>query len=221
MDTIKLLIADDHGMILDGYRAMLENFPEFEIIDSATTGKEVISKTKRMVELDIIILDINMPEMDGIEVATALKASNPEIKILIVSMYHRKEFIKSLMEVGVDGYVLKNAGLDELEKALRALAAGEPYYSKEVTHTVMKSYQKRKIFDSPLDIDITDREKEIIVAISEGLSTHEIADKLFLSHHTINSHRKSILSKLEVKNVAGIIRFGIQTGIVKGFDLDR
>ena len=101
--------------------------------------------------------------------------------------------------------------------AIQSLNRGEPYYSNEITKTVMKSYQKQRIFDSPMDIEISDREKDIIRLIADGLSTNEIGEKLFLSAHTVNTHRKNILSKLNVKNSAGVIRYGIQTGIVKDF----
>lgn len=218
MDKIKILIADDHQMILDGLRLLLSQEDGFEVIGEALNGEEVIEKTKRAQELDIIVLDINMPEKDGIEVTKELKATFPEIKILIVTMYNRPEFIKNLMETGVDGYILKNSGKDELIRAVKSLSKGEPYYGKEITKTIMKSYQKNRIFDSPLEIEISEREKDIIRLIADGLSTAEIGEKLFLSPHTINSHRKNILNKLNVKNSAGVIRFGIQTGIVKAFD---
>ena len=110
MDKIKIMIADDHQMILDGLMVLLNQVEEFEVIAEASNGEEVLDKVKKTEELDIVILDINMPEKDGIEVTKEIKKSFPEIKVLIVTMYNRKEFIKSLMEVGVDGYVLKNSG---------------------------------------------------------------------------------------------------------------
>ena len=218
MDKIKILIADDHQMILDGLHLLLSQEDGFEVIGEALNGEEVIHKVQHAEELDIVILDINMPKMDGIDVTKELKSTFPEIKILIVTMYNRKEFVKNLMETGVDGYILKNSGKDELIRAVKSLIKGEPYYGKEITKTIMKSYQKNKIFDSPQEIEISEREKDIIRLIADGLSTSEIGDKLFLSPHTINTHRKNILSKLNVKNSAGVIRFGIQTGIVKAFD---
>lgn len=219
MNKIKILIADDHQMILEGYVSLLETEEYIEIIGQALNGEQVIEEVRKAEELDIVVLDINMPKKDGIEVTQLLKQEFPEIRVLIVTMYNRKEFILNLMEVGVDGYILKNAGKKELLNALNSLAKGEPYYGKEITQTIVKSYQKNKIFDSPMDIDLTAREKEIIQLIGEGLNTQEIGEKLFLSTHTVNTHRKNILSKLEVKNSVGVIRFGIQSGIIKGFDL--
>ena len=219
MDKIKLLIADDHEMILDGYQLLLSQEESIEVIGQAKTGEEVIEKACKAAELDLIILDINMPGKDGIEVTKELKSSFPEIKILIVTMYSRKEFVRNLMEIGVDGYILKNSGKKELLAAIESLGQGEPYYARQVTDLMIKSYQKHRIFDSPLDIEMSEREKDIIRLIADGLSTIEIGEELFLSTHTISTHRKNILSKLNVKNSAGVIRYGIQTGIVKGFDL--
>jgi DNA-binding NarL/FixJ family response regulator len=218
MDKIKILIADDHQMILEGYASLLETEEHIEIVAEALDGEKVLEEVRKAEELDIVVLDINMPKKDGIEVTQLLKKEFPEIRILIVSMYNRKEFIHNLMEAGVDGYILKNSGKKELVNAINSLAKGEPYYGKEITQTIVKSYQKNRIFDSPMDIELTAREKEIIQLIGEGLNTQEIGEKLFLSTHTVNTHRKNILGKLEVKNSVGVIRFGIQSGIIKGFD---
>lgn len=219
MDNIKILIADDHQIILDGLQLLLNQEEGIEVIAEVTDGEQVINEARKAQELDVILLDINMPKLDGIEVTRLLKTEFPEISILIMTMYNRKEFIRSLIEVGVDGYILKNSGKKELISALQALSKGEPYFDKEVTRTIMKSYQKSRVFDSPMEIELTSREKEIILLIGDGLNTAEIGEKLFLSTHTVNTHRKNILSKLNVKNSVGVIRFGIQTGIIKGFDL--
>ncbi len=218
-DNIKILVADDHQIIIDGLKLLLSQKEGVEVVAEAHHGEEVVRTVKNLDELDLVILDINMPEKDGITVAKELKTEFPEVKILIMSTYNQPEFIKNLIATGVDGYLLKNSGRAELFLAIDTLMRGEPYYSKEITKTVIKSFQKSKVFDSPLDIEVSEREKDVIRLIAEGLNTAEIADKLFVSTHTIDSHRKNILSKLEVKNSAGVIRFGIQTGIIKGFDL--
>lgn len=219
MEPVKIIIADDHQIILDGLRLLLEKQIDIDIIGEARDGEEVLEKVRTSEELDLVLLDINMPRKDGIEVTREIKARYPEVKVLIVSMYNKKEFIKSLMEAGIDGYILKNSGKEELLKAIFSLAKGEPYYSGAITKTIATSYQKVKVFDGPLDIDLTDREKEIIALIAAEMSTAEIAEKLFLSVHTVNTHRKNILSKLEIKNAAGIVKYALQTGIIKGFEL--
>ena len=160
-----------------------------------------------------------MPTIDGIEVTRFLKSEYPEIKVLIMTMYNRLEFIKNLIQAGVDGYILKNSGREELLKAVSYIIKGEPYFGDAVTMTLMRSYRKEPILKNQVEINITPREKEIIGLIGMGLSSAEMGEKLFLAEHTINTHRRNILSKLDVKNSAGIIRFGIQVGIIKDFDI--
>lgn len=220
MEVIKVLLADDHELILEGLKLLLAQDERVEIVGEAYDGQEVLDKLMGIPELDIVILDINMPKKDGIEVTKEIKATYPEIKVLILSMYNRKEFVRKLVEAGTDGYILKNAGKAELLKAITALAKGEPYYGQEITQTMMKAYQKSKIFDNPMDVNLSVREKEIVALIAnEEATTAEIAEKLFISPHTVDTHRKNILSKLGVKNTAGIVKYAIQTGIIKGFDL--
>ncbi|MEQ9300908.1 MAG: response regulator transcription factor [Cyclobacteriaceae bacterium] len=217
--SIKVLLADDHEMILDGLKLILEQQDDIEVVGEAYDGEEVLSMVRRLPELDIVILDINMPKKDGIEVTKEIKSTYPEVKVLILSMYNRKEFVKNLVEAGTDGYILKNAGKSELLRAIQALVQGEPYYGPEITKTMMKTYQKSKVFDNPMDVNLSEREKEVVRLIANEASTAEIADKLFISPHTVDSHRKNILSKLDVKNTAGVVKYALQTGIIKGFDL--
>ncbi len=220
MDVIKVLLADDHELILEGLKLILAQDERVEIVGEAFNGQEVLDKLQRISELDIVILDINMPQKDGIEVTKEIKATYPEVKVLILSMYNRKEFVRKLVEAGTDGYILKNAGKAELLKAITSLAKGEPFYGQEITQTMMKAYQKSKIFDNPMDVNLSAREKEIVALIAnEEATTAEIAEKLFISPHTVDTHRKNILAKLGVKNTAGIVKYAIQTGIIKGFDL--
>lgn len=218
-ETIKVLLADDHELVLDGLKLILERDDRFEVIGEAYDGEELLRKIRMAPELDIVVLDINMPKKDGIQVTREIKSTYPEVKVLILSMYNRKEFVKNLVDVGIDGYILKNAGKQELLKALETLSGGDPYYGEEVTKTIMKSYQKKKVFDNPIDVELSTREKEIVKLIANELTTAEIADQLFISVYTVDTHRKNILAKLGVKNAAGIMKFALQTGIVKGFDL--
>ncbi|MDW3191051.1 MAG: response regulator transcription factor [Cytophagales bacterium] len=218
-ETIKIILADDHELILDGLKLILDQDSRFEVIGEAYDGEELLRKIKAVPELDIVVLDINMPKKDGIQVTREIKATFPEVKVLILSMYNRKEFVKNLVDVGIDGYILKNAGKKELIKALETLVGGDPYYGEEITKTIMKSYQKNKVFDNPIDVELSEREKEIVTLIANEMTTAEIADKLFISVYTVDTHRKNILGKLGVKNAAGIMKFALQTGIIKGFDL--
>ena len=217
--TIKLLIADDHKIILDGLVMLLSLEPTFEIVGTAHNGTEVIAKVDELDELDVLIMDINMPEMDGIEVTRALKKKYPEIRILILSMYNRSEFVKTLISIGVDGYILKHSGKVILYQAINQLYLGERFFSEQILDNLIETpIETNEVIDIAR-VELSDREKEVVKLIAQEKSTAEIAEALFLSPHTINSHRKSILNKLAVKNSAGIFRYALQTGIVKGFDM--
>lgn len=220
MEKIKILLADDHQMILDGLIAMLQSEGEtIEIVGQVKNGLEVLNSIDSNKVIDLVVLDINMPELDGIETTKKIKSNYPEVKVLILSMYNRIEFVKNLLESGADGYILKNAGKKVLIAAIHALSRGEPYYSADITQTIMQSYQKTMHFDHSIYSDLTDREKQVIELIALEKTTQQIADELCLSTHTIDTHRKNVLSKLEVSNAAGIVKYAIQSGILKGFDL--
>ena len=215
----KIIIADDHKMVLDGLCALLENEESIEILTTAGNGEEVLKLVEQNTEIDLLVLDINMPIVDGIDVTKAIKAKYPEIKVLILSMYKKSEFIKHLVKAGADGYILKNSGRIILLEAINSLMRGERYYGKDILDTMLDDYIEQRPEKDMKVIELSEREKEVVRLIAQEKSTAEIAEALFLSHHTINSHRKSILNKLDVKNTAGIFRYAIQTGIIKGFDL--
>lgn len=215
----KIILADDHKMILDGLSSLLGSERDVSIIGTAMDGEKLLQLVDDSEEVDAIILDINMPVLDGIEVTKTLKSKYPEVKIIILSMYNRSEFVKSLLKAGADGYILKNSGREVFLEALNTVSTGKRYFSKEVLETVMESFTESREDKDLTIIELSDREKEVVRLIAEEHSTSEIADILCLSVHTINSHRKSILNKIGVKNAAGIFRYAVQTGIVKGFDL--
>ena len=217
--TRKIIIADDHALILDGIKSLISTDASLEIVGTSNDGEEVLRLIDETEEVDLLILDINMPRMDGIEVTKALKSRHPEIKVLILSMYNRSEFIKTLIAAGADGYILKDSSRDVLIEAIQTLCRGERYFSKEILENLIDSYVETDKSRDLIRVELSDREKEVVKLIAEEKSTAEIAEALFLSVHTINSHRKSILNKLDVKNTAGIFRYAIQTGIIKGFDL--
>ena len=215
----KIIIADDHQIILDGLETLLENQDDIEILATASTGKQVLELIDQHDEIDILVLDINMPLVDGIEVTKQLKSRYPEIKILILSMYKRSEFIKNLIKAGADGYILKNAGRAAFLEAINTLYSGERYFSKEVLDVMLDSYQEKGEKEQLEIIELSEREKEVVRLIAQEMSTAEIAESLHVSVHTINSHRKNILYKLDVKNTTGIYKYALRSGIVKGFEL--
>ena len=209
---INILIADDHQMIIDGLKSMLAAEGEMQVVGEACNGKEVLARLKQ-VAVDLILMDINMPELDGIDTTRKLKAQYPRVKVLILTMYNKPEFIRNLMEAGADGYILKNTGKEELLLAIHQLHAGQPYWGKEVTKTVMESLRRGGANNS---FSLTKREKEILKLIVAECTTPEIAEKLFISPFTVETHRKNLLSKLNAKNTAGLVKWAVENGYVVG-----
>lgn len=212
-NKIKIIIADDHQMFLEGISSLLQDVPEIEVVGTALNGNQVIEKIKTL-EIDIVVTDINMPEMDGIELSKFLKKNYPGIKTLILSTHNDAEMIGKCINNDVDGYLLKNAEKQELLKALHTIAAGEKYFGEEVKNEYMKtvfsaSKEKETIFQ------LSRREKEILQHIAMEYTTQEIADKLFISQNTVNTHRKNMLSKLNAKNTAGLVKYAYQQGLIE------
>jgi two-component system, NarL family, nitrate/nitrite response regulator NarL len=203
MTSVKLLIADDHQIIIDGIKAILEGESSISIVKECNNGLEVLNFLKSNQDIDVAILDINMPVMDGIECASKLKLFKPDQKILILTMHNDPNLIRKLMEVGADGFILKNTGKTELLTAIQLIMDGHTYFGQEVTQTLAKSFHKVSIRQ---EIKLTRREKDVLKLLFEGNTTHEIADKLFISSHTVDSHRKNLLSKFGVKNTTSLLR---------------
>lgn len=212
-NKIKIIIADDHQMFLEGISSLLQDVPEIEVVGTALNGNQVLEKIKTL-EIDIVVTDINMPEMDGIELSKSLKKNYPGIKTLILSTHNDAEMIGKCVNNDVDGYLLKNAEKKELLKALDTIAAGEKYFGEEVKNEYIKtvfSASKEKETVSQL----SRREKEILQHIAMEYTTQEIADKLFISQNTVNTHRKNMLSKLNAKNSAGLVKYAYQQGLIE------
>jgi DNA-binding NarL/FixJ family response regulator len=211
---ITVFIADDHQMFIDGIKALLKNEKDIRVIGEALNGIELLKLLEKE-KPDVVLLDINMPEMDGIEATKIISSKYPHVKIIILSMHSTKEFVAGLIEAGASGYILKNTGKKELVEAMQAVAKGKSYYSKGVTEIIMDSFKNplRKIQDPELP-QLTDREKEILKLIAQELSTKKIAERLFISEETVNTHRRNIMSKTGAKNMAGMVKYALQRGLI-------
>ena len=212
MNSINLLIADDHTMFLQGIISLLEQEPNITIVDKAVNGIEALEIVKKGV-VDFIILDISMPEMDGIELSKILKKQHPEVKILIVSTHSNVMIVSRLIRIGVNGYLLKNAEKEELLKAINTIASGENYFAEELEEKYLLNSSKIEKQVSNLT-ELSSREKEILVLIAQEYNTAEIAEKTFISLNTVNTHRRNLLSKLNAKNTAGLVKYAVENGLV-------
>ncbi|MFZ1703297.1 MAG: response regulator transcription factor [Saprospiraceae bacterium] len=213
---IKILIADDHTMFVDGIESILTSETDFKIIGRCYTGPEVL-KFVQAEEPDILLLDVNLPGKNGIDVCKELTAEHPKIKVLAISMFNEESFVSEILNNGAKGYILKNTGRDELFKAIRTVNKGESYFSKEVTETIMKGLMNQRKSSSKTNMSIpklSRREKEVLKLIAQEFTTQEIADNLFISLKTVESHRSSLLSKLNARNSVGLVRIAIENDLL-------
>ena len=213
LQTKRLIIVDDHKMFLDGLLSIIANESDFQIVMTANSGENVIKfvDNTKGENIDLIITDISMPDVTGIELNKHIKSNYPNIKTLVVSMLHDSKTIHTLTEDNVDGYVPKNAEKTELLLAIKTILKGEKYFSESIKQAYMNS-----MFNKEKDVitALTNREKEVLKLIAEEFTTQEIADQLFLSKHTIEGYRKNLISKLEVRNLAGLTKYAIKLGLL-------
>jgi len=199
----RVIIADDHQMFIDGLKSMLEEIDGIEVVGEARNGQEAVALCDKE-DVDIVIMDISMPVMDGIEATGVIKNQHPDIKVLGLSMFNDKNFIADILKTGASGYILKNTGKQELVNALSTLQNGGSYLDTEVSSTLLKSFTAKEPSKHMLE-KLSDREMEVLEAIAKGLTTQEIAKKLFISKNTVETHRKNLLYKLEARNTAELI----------------
>jgi len=216
--TIRVMIVDDHQIIIDGLNALLDEHEFIKVVATATDGQMAIE----MMEIhhcNVIIMDIKMPDMNGIEATREIKRKYPKVEILALTTYNEKKLITEIMKAGALGYILKNTGGDELESAIINVAGGEKYYSKEVALELLDATpsDQEQVYKSDLDdmYSLTQRETEILRLIANEYTTSQIAEQLFISINTVETHRKNLIRKLSVKNLAGLVKFAIQKGLVK------
>lgn len=206
---IKLFIADDHQMFIDGIKALLHNTADIEIIGEANNGNQVMEKMETL-EPDIILMDIGMPELNGIETTSLVSEKYPPVKIIALTMYDDNNRVVKMLKAGAKGYVLKNTSKQELLQAIQMVASGGVHYSTQVIINTMQNITDEN--KNPI-ANITEREIEIIKLIVKSFTNKEIADKLSISELTVNTHRKNAMRKLEIKNTAGLVKFAIDNHI--------
>lgn len=215
MPRTRIVIADDHSLVREGITALLKLHDDVEIVGEAADGKEAIEKAAELVP-DVVILDISMPGLGGLEAAVEIKKRQPAIKILVLSQYDDKEYVSRFLKAGVSGYILKKAVGSELINAIRAVVRGEYYLYPSIASGVIDGYlgRKKPEADDPYE-KITPREKQVLKLIAEGNTIKDIAHLLDISVKTVIAHQSNISDKLDIHTRANLIRFAIQKGIVK------
>lgn len=211
---IKVLIADDHKVFRDGIESIIDDIDDIEVVAQAEDGRVVMEKLKE-VQPDVILMDITMGGANGIETTILVKKEYPQVKVLVLSMHDESNYVVKILEAGAAGYLLKDAGSTEMIKAIREIASGNTYYSQEVSAILVQQLtQGKKKKDKKAGIPLTRRELEVLELIAEEYTNAEIAEKLFISIRTVDTHRRNLIDKLTVKNTAGLVKYAIKHGII-------
>jgi two-component system, NarL family, response regulator NreC len=207
---IRVLLADDHKILRKGVRLLIESQPDMEVVGEAKTGKEAIEQARTLTP-DIAVMDVSMPELNGIESTRQICDELPHTKVLALSMHKDSVYVREILRAGARGYLVKDSEDDDLLKAIRSVHRGEAFLSPAISDAVLTDY--RKHVSNPVDL-LTSREREILMLVAEGKTNKEIAGVLNLSVYTVESHRGSVMEKLNLHNAGDIVRFAIRNGLI-------
>lgn len=230
MGNIRVLLVDDHAILREGIRYLLSASGEVDVVGEAQDGVEALEMVERL-EPEAVLMDIAMPRMNGIEATTELKKRHPELPVLILSMYDSEEYVLPILKAGASGYVLKRAAAQELVSALKAVVAGQVILHPDVARTVMENLhqgqgasppqtqaEKHEGMHPALE-QLTDREREVLTLIAQGLTNQQIGEKLFISIKTVQAHRANLMEKLDLHDAVELTKFAIKTGLVSLDDI--
>ncbi|MBU6120713.1 response regulator [Hymenobacter siberiensis] len=215
----RLLLADDHTILRDGIRALLSAEPDLDVVGEASNGAEVLALLETT-PVDVVLMDVQMPILDGFATMPELRLRFPEVRVLVLTMLDHENYVARMLDAGALGYVLKNAAISEITHAIRTVAAGNPFLCTEIgLNMLYKAVAQRPgTEDSTAEghsgADLTARELEVLKLIAEGLTNGEIADKLFTSKRTIETHRQNIIAKTQAKNTAALIKLAVSRGLI-------
>lgn len=207
---IRVLLADDHAILRKGIKMLLDSQPDMEVVGEAKTGREAITEARRL-KPDIVVMDVSMPELNGIEGTRQICEELTHTKVVALSMHKDSVYVREILRAGARGYLLKDSEDDDLIRAIRAVSRGEAFLSPAISDAVLTDY--RKHVSNPVDL-LTGREREILTMIADGKTNKEIASNLNLSVYTVESHRGSVMEKLNLHNTGDIVRFALRNGLI-------
>jgi len=212
---VKILLADDHQMIREGFRNLLDNETDMEVTAEASTGREVLELVEKT-DVDVVLMDIMMPELNGIDTTRRIQEISPDIKVIGLSIYSDYNYIRQMFKVGASGYILKNASFQELVEAIRTVMKNQIYLSHQLAANFFGEYAGKSTNDSPSAYELlTNREREVLQMLAEGKSTKQIAGILDIGVKTVETHRWRMMKKLEMDNVADLTKYAIRQGLIK------
>ena len=219
MDRIRILLADDHELVRSGLLKLLETYKDLVVVGEAGDGLEAIEKTKTL-NPDVLVIDLSMPKLSGIEATKIIRKECPKVAVLVLTMHQNEEYVYQIFKSGAGGYILKDAGKDDLASAIRTVARGEKYFSSRVSEIMVSGFlRKTSVHDETapsdaqgLNVSLTKREKEVLSLIAAGLNNQEISEKLFISPRTVDTHRTNIMQKLNIHDAPNLVKFAIEHG---------
>src|SRR2546421_6834110 len=207
----RILLVDDHAVVRQGCKMLLDAQPDMEIVGEASNGREAVESAETL-RPDIVVMDVAMPELNGIEATRRLAASAPHTRVIALSMHKDSVYVREILRAGARGYLLKDSGAEDLVSAVRAVASGQSYLSPAVSNAVLDDY--RKHVTNPIDL-LTSREREVLQLLAEGKTNKEIAGVLNLSVYTVDAHRGRIMEKLNLHSINDLVRFAVRNGIIE------
>jgi DNA-binding NarL/FixJ family response regulator len=213
MKPIRVVVAEDHALVRAGICSLLEKLPGVEVVGEASDGREALELLKTQ-SPNVALLDISMPGMNGLEAAARAAREFPATRVMVLSMHANEEYVHRALKAGVAGYLLKDSGTAELELAIRAVARGDTYLSPAISKQVISDYVRRTGAETSSLEALTPRQREVLQMIAEGHTTKEIAKKLDLGVKTVETHRAALMMRLDIHDVAGLVRYAIRSGLV-------
>jgi two-component system response regulator NreC len=214
MSKITVLVAEDHTIVRKGICSLIDGKADIQVVGEAEDGREAIDKVMAL-SPDVVLMDITMPRLNGLEATRQIKKMFPQIKILALTMYTNEEYILQILQAGASGYVIKQAAPAELLSAIHAVYRGDSFLSPSISKTIIDEYLKHSAPNAPVEHEkLTDREREVLQLIAEGYSNREIADKLQVSIKTVGVHRTNLMEKLEIHNVTDLVKYALRKGII-------
>jgi DNA-binding NarL/FixJ family response regulator len=210
MSRIRILLADDHAVVRQGFKLILNSQPDMEIVGEAGDGREAVELTEKL-KPDVVVMDVAMPGLNGIEATRRVADSVPHARVIALSMHKDSVYVREVLRAGARGYLLKESGAGDLVSAVRAVARGEGYLSPGVSNAVLDDY--RRHVTNPIDL-LTSREREVLQMLAEGKTNKEIATVLNLSVYTVDAHRGRIMEKLNLHSINELVRFAVRNGLI-------
>lgn len=216
--SIRILLADDHKVLRDGLRSILASEEGFEVIGEASDGRTAVEMARSLVP-DVVIMDIGMPDLNGVDATRQIRAENPDVKVIGLSMYSDRRYVLGMLEAGASGYVLKAGAYDELRRAVQIVREGKSYLSPDITGVVVEAHKRAAAEpDTSVSTPLGPREREIVQLLAEGHTSPQIAQRLHISTSTVETHRRNIMKKLGLHSVAELTKYAIREGLTS---LDR